>query len=113
MQMMTTPSQPFKTFTKPPSQRLPYPEYRKLVIEVLKRDKFRCRKCNVRTGLQPHHILYRSRGGGDTSGNLITLCHYCHRLVHDAKLYIYAKWGMSWDEVDADEGVTFSGKKRI
>jgi hypothetical protein len=50
--------------------------------------------------------------GGDTSANLLTLCDRCHRLVHDAKLYIYAKSGLPYDDVDADEGVTFSKRKR-
>jgi hypothetical protein len=31
----------------------------------------------------PHHIIYRSRGGSDKLGNLVLLCFFHHRLVHE------------------------------
>lgn len=30
----------------------------------------------------PHHVLLRSRGGDDVTGNLVALCLHCHDLVH-------------------------------
>lgn len=32
-----------------------------------------------------HHIRYRSQGGSDIRENLIRLCMYCHRSIHDAR----------------------------
>src|SRR5260370_25727847 len=31
----------------------------------------------------PHHIIYRSRGGSDKLENLVLLCYYHHRQVHE------------------------------
>jgi hypothetical protein len=31
----------------------------------------------------PHHIIYRSRGGSDKVTNLVLLCFFHHRLVHE------------------------------
>jgi uncharacterized protein DUF222/HNH endonuclease len=31
----------------------------------------------------PHHIIYRSRGGSDKLENLVLLCYFHHRLVHE------------------------------
>src|SRR5258708_2138849 len=31
----------------------------------------------------PHHIVYRSRGGSDNLENLVLLCYYHHRQVHE------------------------------
>ena len=32
-----------------------------------------CEVCEVRTGVDPHHVQYRSRGGDDTPENLLWL----------------------------------------
>ena len=47
---------------------------------ILKRDRFRCQVpgCRCRRNLHIHHIVWRSRGGGDEHSNLITLCMACH-----------------------------------
>lgn len=42
--------------------------------------------CSCREGLESHHIIPRSQGGPDELWNLITLCHYHHRLVTNKKL---------------------------
>lgn len=55
---------------------------------VYKRDGWRCRHCNNRNGLHPHHVCYQSHGGTDTPDNLITLCAACHRGHHDGFLGI-------------------------
>ncbi len=36
--------------------------------------------------LHVHHIKFRSQGGSDTPGNLITLCEDCHDSLHAGKL---------------------------
>ena len=50
------------------------------------RDDWKCRHCGNRAGLHPHHVHYKSAGGEDMLGNLITLCAKCHRDVHDGYL---------------------------
>jgi 5-methylcytosine-specific restriction endonuclease McrA len=49
---------------------------------VLARDKHRCRACSQGHGLDVHHVIARSLGGGDVSENLIALCRHCHSSVH-------------------------------
>lgn len=56
--------------------------YADLKRKVKKRDGGRCRKCQSRTGLNCHHIQFRSDLGPDTSGNLCLLCSFCHDAVH-------------------------------
>ncbi|OPY31829.1 MAG: HNH endonuclease [Methanomassiliicoccales archaeon PtaU1.Bin124] len=59
-------------------------------ITILRRDRFTCQECgrtfqdlpkkrNGRAALEVHHIIPRCRGGTEHPGNLITLCHDCHR----------------------------------
>ena len=42
-----------------------------------------CVACNIMEGNHIHHIIPKSRGGGDNAGNLIFLCVDCHSLAHD------------------------------
>ena len=43
-----------------------------------------CKSCNKQTDkLELHHIVPRSKGGGDNDGNLIELCIDCHSKVHN------------------------------
>lgn len=57
------------------------------------RDGWKCRHCNDRGGLHPHHVVYKSHGGEDALYNLITLCAQCHRAHHDGFLVIkYEDW---------------------
>jgi 5-methylcytosine-specific restriction endonuclease McrA len=54
-----------------------------------KRDDYRCRHCNSRGPLHPHHIIPVGRGGPDELWNIITLCAFCHgEGVHKANLKI-------------------------
>ena len=43
------------------------------------RDDFRCQSplCN-RRDVTPHHLIFRSRGGGEEDENIISLCFWCH-----------------------------------
>ncbi len=58
---------------------------------VLVRDGFRCTipGCSSRRNLHVHHIIFRSRGGGNEDRNLTTLClgHHLHG-VHDGHIII-------------------------
>jgi predicted restriction endonuclease len=50
--------------------------------QVNERDERQCRCCGSRSSLHQHHMTYRSRGGADTTANLLTLCAVCHGLEH-------------------------------
>lgn len=88
--------------------RLCKAEYDALKLLVLARDKGKCRVCKTRQGLAPHHIVYRSAGGLDTSANLLTLCVTCHDMVHACKLFILPL--TEGEEIDADKGVRIKFK---
>jgi hypothetical protein len=51
---------------------------------IHKRDGWRCAVpwCSARKNLEVHHIVFRSRGGGDEPENLISICRQHHALVH-------------------------------
>ncbi|MBX0329722.1 HNH endonuclease [Oscillochloris sp. ZM17-4] len=57
-------------------------------MEVIKRDKLRCRICGRAPKdyedleLHVHHILPWGDGGSTEAENLITLCHTCHSGLH-------------------------------
>jgi hypothetical protein len=60
------------------------PEY----FEVYRRDAFRCSSpvC-TRRDVTPHHLQFRSRGGGDEDENVASLCVWCHlRGVHEGRI---------------------------
>lgn len=57
---------------------------------VLDRDNWQCQVCGV-TGenrLHLHHVVYRSQGGKDDESNLVTVCHRCHRSIHEGKVRV-------------------------
>lgn len=54
---------------------------------VLQRDNYRCRRCGVEDNLNLHHVVFRwKREGTHNPDNLITLCWYHHRMIHDRRL---------------------------
>ena len=56
---------------------------------VLNRDNYTCQCCKGKhknSKLEVHHIVFRSQGGSDEASNLITLCHTCHKDLHDGKI---------------------------
>jgi len=55
---------------------------------VYARDNWHCRHCNNSSGLDPHHVVFKSAGGEDVSSNLLTLCRKCHDDVHGGRLKI-------------------------
>jgi len=67
---------------KRPVVRLDPDSYAQLCLEVLRRDGWRCQYCGSHENLEIHHKQFRSRSGGDSEDNLITLCAKCHRSLH-------------------------------
>lgn len=86
---------------------------RRLVYKrVDERDGRVCRCCDRRsdpeaTGIltrgHRHHMIYRSAGGTDDSGNLVTLCATCHDDEHHSRLRI---------EGNPNTSLTFSRQDR-
>ncbi len=56
-----------------------------------------CRRRSLR--VEAHHLVFRSRGGGDELENLVTLCRACHlRLVHTGRALVRRQAGrLVWD----------------
>lgn len=48
-----------------------------------KRDLDTCQICGSHENTEGHHIIDYSYGGAADEENIITLCHSCHRKVHD------------------------------
>ena len=62
------------------------PEY----FNVYRRDRFRCASpvC-TRRDVTPHHLVFRSHGGGDEDENVASLCLWCHlHGVHEGRLAV-------------------------
>ena len=59
---------------------------------VLYRDDYTCQYCgksrikDKSVRLEAHHIKFLSDGGSDEINNQITLCHDCHKALHDKKI---------------------------
>jgi 5-methylcytosine-specific restriction endonuclease McrA len=62
--------------------RLEQKQYREVCRQVLKRDGWRCQLCGSMSGVEVHHLRFRSRGGQDCGENLITVCRPCHDGIH-------------------------------
>lgn len=55
---------------------------------IYARDGFECRSplC-TRRDVTPHHLRFRSQGGGDEDDNLVSLCVWCHLFgVHEGRI---------------------------
>ena len=64
---------------------------------VLNRDNYTCQCCKGKhkdSKLEVHHIVFRSQGGSDEASNLITLCHTCHKALHNGKISLNLKGKM-------------------
>jgi hypothetical protein len=68
---------------------------------VLFRDNHICQHCHGRSGdkiLNVHHIESR-KTGGNSPGNLITLCETCHKDYHNGKIVLSFKRGKSFKDL--------------
>jgi len=76
---------------KPMFKRRPVRLYgaalKRVCAEVYERDHGQCVNCGhaVPEGTKPHHVVFKSRGGGDTADNMVMLCVVCHWQVHHGK----------------------------
>ncbi len=67
---------------------------------IYERDRWRCTSpiCRSRN-VTPHHLVFRSHGGGEQPGNLVSLCEACHLdLVHLGRMRVTgdAGTGLQW-----------------
>ena len=53
------------------------------------RDKYTCQICGSHDNVEGHHIIDHQFSGAATVDNIISLCHACHRLVHNGKLNLF------------------------
>jgi hypothetical protein len=68
---------------------LKHPEWQKMRLKILERDKFKCRYClDKETTLHVHHMYYTNHPDGERlkpweyhPDSLITLCEKCHSNV--------------------------------
>jgi hypothetical protein len=65
----------------------PRPPKRVVDPEALRRFRLEnlgepCHVCERRPGVDPHHVIFRSGGGGDVPDNLLWLCRPCHDDLH-------------------------------
>ena len=68
---------------------------------VFARDGWRCTvpACSSRRNLHDHHVLFRSRGGGNSRANRITVCAAHH--LHGIHTSVIRAWG------EAPDGITW------
>jgi len=69
-------------------------DYYNVKAFVLHRDNYKCQsKRNVKHSkkLHVHHIVFRSQGGSNAPGNLITLCETCHNDLHNKQFTLKAQ----------------------
>jgi hypothetical protein len=69
---------------------------------IFERDGWRCKTpgCTSRSGLNEHHIVFRSQQGNDDAGNLVTLCVGHHQQgLHEGHIRCFGKApdGLWWD----------------
>jgi 5-methylcytosine-specific restriction endonuclease McrA len=57
-------------------------EWKTLRQKVLRRDGYRCTKCNSKKKLHVHHKTYK-RLFNEHLEDLVTLCKHCHEKVHE------------------------------
>ena len=72
---------------------------------IFARDGWRCAApaCSSRLNLHDHHLLFRSRGGGNARQNRFTVCAWQHlRGIHQGRV---RAWGTAPDDVTWELGV--------
>jgi hypothetical protein len=82
------------------------------------RDGWQCRVpgCRAYGPLHLHHIVFRAHGGGDEPENLVTLCDFHHKALHDGWIRCVgrAPHALYWElGVDRSEGTAETPVARI
>jgi phage terminase large subunit GpA-like protein len=68
------------------SDKLKSPKWQKKRLQVMKRDKFRCKMCgDENTTLNVHHLKYSNDPVDTELVDLITVCEHCHELIESSK----------------------------
>jgi len=63
-------------------EKLKNPKWQKKRLEIMKRDKFKCKLCgDDETTLNVHHLEYSGNPWDIDNSKLITLCEHCHNEV--------------------------------
>ena len=86
------------------------PEY----FGVYGRDAFRCTSpvC-TRRDVTPHHLVFRSRGGGDEDENVASLCVWCHlHGVHEGRIVAEPPASRIRWRIGRSGTLTVEGRKR-
>jgi len=79
------------------------------------RDLFRCTSpvC-TRSDVTPHHLRFRSHGGGEEEGNLTSLCGWCHlEGVHGGRIVAEPPAGAIRWRIGRGGGLLVSGRRRL
>jgi len=58
--------------------------WKELRKEILKRDNFRCRVCNIKA-TEVHHLSYYNKYNKDEKKDCISVCHDCHGNIHSGQ----------------------------
>lgn len=77
--------------------------------QCLKRDGYKCARCNSTKALQAHHLTYE-RLGNERLADLITLCRTCHEQEHGRKFTNDTKPTRAIKKVT--KGMQIVGRKR-
>lgn len=86
--------------------------------DALIRFGWRCAApgCTSRHMLQVHHVIYRSRGGGEDVENLVVLCLFHHMRGEHGDLAVCrgrAPLGVTWRLGPAASGKHFRNERRV
>lgn len=55
------------------------------LLQILKFTYDECEICPSSRNLHLHHVIFKSHGGDDVRGNIISLCQDCHEAYHQGK----------------------------
>lgn len=53
------------------------------------RDGHTCQACGSKNNVEGHHIIDYQFSGAAAADNIISLCHDCHKSVHNGNLNIF------------------------
>lgn len=64
--------------------------------------------------MTPHHIVFRSAGGGEETSNVLSLCVACHlELVHGGKMAVTGLAEEARFELGRQAVVVVTGRERL